>query len=99
MLMGQSIGCAVAMEMSRRGFGSRLVLLSPFTSTAEISSRFYPFLIPVLSFLPWMVRDPFDNKAKAGDVAVPTLVIHGTEDEIVPFEMGETMAKMIQGSV
>lgn len=94
-LFGHSVGCAVAVEMARRGFGCRLVLLSPFTSTLEISCAVYPFLRPALAVLPWLVLDKFDNRAKAEALAIPTLVIHGREDEVVPFAMGQELARLI----
>lgn len=94
-LVGQSIGCAVAVEMARRGFGSRLILLSPFTSMLEVACAVYPFLAPALRVAPWMLLDKFDNKLKAKDVGLPALVVHGNEDEIVPFEMGSQLSELI----
>lgn len=97
-LVGQSLGCAVAVEMARRGFGGRLVLLAPFTSTAAVSRALYPFLAPALRLLPWLVLDGFDSAAKAGSLDVPTLVVHGEEDEIVPPAMGRELAGRIPGA-
>lgn len=94
-LVGQSIGCAVAVEMARRGFGEKLILLSPFTSSKAIAEAVYPFLKPALRLVPQLVRDPFDNLGKAGELKLPTLVIHGTEDEVVPFDMGKQLSKAI----
>lgn len=91
-LFGQSLGCAVAVEMARRGFGSRLVLLSPFTSIIDMSIEVYPFLKLALKVAPWMVLDPWDNKTKAPALDLPMLVLHGVEDEVVPFWMGRMLA-------
>jgi uncharacterized protein len=85
-LLGQSLGSAVATEMARRGLGARLVLISPFTSAAQIARRIVP-LFPAA-----FVRYRFDTAAKAADIAMPVLIIHGTEDEVVPFEMGQRLA-------
>src|SRR5437016_1321802 len=38
-LLGQSLGSGVACEMAKRGFGARVVLISPFTSIASIAER------------------------------------------------------------
>lgn len=86
-LQGQSIGSGVAAEMALRGHGARLVLLTPYTSMPEMARL-------VTSFLPGrlLVRHRFDTLAKAGRVEVPVLIIHGTEDEAVPFEMGERLS-------
>lgn len=94
-LFGQSLGCAVALEMAKRGYGAKLVMLSPFTSVPEIAVDIYPFLRPALEAAPWLVMDGFDNAKKAPEVTLPTLVIHGTEDEIVPAWMGQKLAKLL----
>jgi pimeloyl-ACP methyl ester carboxylesterase len=85
-LLGQSLGTGVASEMARRGFGARLVLISPFTSIADMARHIIP-LFPA-SF----VRHRFDTRSKAPAIALPVLIIHGTEDEVVPFAMGERLA-------
>ena len=86
-LLGQSIGSGVASEMASRGLGARLVLISPFTSIADMARRIIPF------FPASFVRHRFDTLSKAPAIAMPVLVIHGTEDEVVPFAMGERLAR------
>jgi alpha-beta hydrolase superfamily lysophospholipase len=85
-LLGQSLGSGVAAEMARRGLGARLVLISPFTSVADMARRLFPF------FPARFVRHRFDTLSKAPAVSVPVLIVHGTEDEVVPFAMGERLA-------
>jgi pimeloyl-ACP methyl ester carboxylesterase len=85
-LLGQSLGTGVAAEMARRGFGARVVLISPFTSVGDMARRMIPF------FPARFVRHRFDTAAKAPAIAIPVLIIHGTEDEVVPFAMGERLA-------
>jgi hypothetical protein len=86
-LLGQSLGSGVAAEMAKRGLGSRLVLISPFTSIPDMARRIIPF------FPSRFVRHRFDTLSKAPGIALPVLVIHGTEDEVVPFAMGERLAR------
>ncbi|MGE5047839.1 MAG: alpha/beta hydrolase [Deltaproteobacteria bacterium] len=86
-LQGQSLGTAVAAEMARKGFGSRLVLISPFTSVMELGRRVVPWLPAGL-----LVRDRFDTAAIAPEVRQPVLIVHGTADEVVPVEMGTRLA-------
>jgi pimeloyl-ACP methyl ester carboxylesterase len=40
----------------------------------------------------------FDVTARLGEIDVPTLVVHGTEDHIVPFALGQKMAGLIPGA-
>lgn len=40
----------------------------------------------------------FDVTARLGEIEVPTLVIHGREDHMVPFSYGEEMARQIPGA-
>lgn len=86
-LQGQSLGTGVAVEMALRGYGARLVLISPFTSLPDLAQRMLPFL-PAR----YLVRDRFDSSSKAPRLRLPALVIHGSRDEIVPVDMGRTLA-------
>ena len=87
-LLGQSLGSGVACEMAKRGLGARVVLISPFTSVAAMARRVFP----LLPFPAVFVRHRFDTQSKAAGIALPVLIIHGTEDEVVPFAMGEQLA-------
>ncbi len=89
-LSGTSLGTGVAAEMARRGRGSRLVLVTPYTSIPDIVTDAVP-LVPAGVLMP----DHFDTLSKAGEIQVPTLVVHGDADEIVPFWMGEALARAL----
>lgn len=97
-LMGQSIGCAVALDMALRGYGGRLILVSPFTSLMEMAVALFPLVRPVLTTFPFFLKDKFDNRVKSKLVRVPTLVVHGRQDEIVPFDQGTEVASLIRDS-
>ena len=45
-----------------------------------------------------LIADRFATLEKAPDIHVPTLVIHGDADEIVPFAMGQKVAAAIPGA-
>jgi uncharacterized protein len=89
-LVGQSLGSGVAAEMARRGLGARLVLLSPFTSMTDMAARIAPILPARL-----LIRDRYDTRSNAPAIALPALVIHGTDDEVVPFAMGQRVAELL----
>ena len=84
-LMGQSLGTGVAAEMATRGFGSRIVLLSPYTSVPDLADRL--FSRPVGS----LITDSFDTKAKAAGIDVPVLIAHGARDNMIPIEMAREL--------
>jgi hypothetical protein len=88
-LQGQSLGSGVATEMARRGHGTRLILISPFTSIPDLAAR----LVPVLP-VRWLIRDRYDNASKAKELSLPVLIVHGTEDEIVPVDMGRRLTDL-----
>ena len=41
---------------------------------------------------------PHDTSARLGEITVPTLVIHGTEDEMLSYKNGEAIARAIPGA-
>ena len=92
-LFGISIGAGVAVEMATRGRGARLILATPFTSMPRLIQHHVPF-----ARVSGAVRERFDNLHKAHRVALPTLVIHGDADRVVPLEMARTLTDAIRGA-
>ena len=86
-LLGYSLGTGVAVEMAARGHGRALVLLAPYTSIPAVAQR-HVALLP----MNLLMRDKYDSLAKAPRITLPVLVAHGDRDEVVPFDMGETLA-------
>lgn len=86
-LMGQSLGTGVAVEMAARGYGARLVLVSPYTSIDALAHHFTG--LPAA----WLVDDHFDSAAKAPRVSLPVLVVAGTDDTLVPAWMSAELAE------
>lgn len=92
-LFGRSLGTGVAVEMATRGFGNRLILVSPFSSMLNLARNVAPFL-PTR----WLVLDRYDTLAKASAIRQPTLIIHGVKDSVVPCDMGKAVAARIPGA-
>jgi len=92
-LLGISLGTGVAAEMAARGRAAAVVLVSPYTSITAMASGFTA-LLPTS----WLCPDRFDTLSKAPRIRVPTLVIHGDADEVVPFGMGRQVAAAIPGA-
>ena len=92
-LVGQSLGTGVVMTLAARGWGTRLVLLSPYTSLPDVAAEAFPWLPVRLLML-----DRFDSASRAGNVAVPALLIHGTRDEVIPFALGLRLSGLLPGA-
>ncbi len=89
-LHGQSLGTAVAAAVAqRRPAAELLVLEAPFTATVDVAAERYPWL-PVSA----LMKDQFATRDIIGEIKVPTLIFHGTDDETVPVHHGKSLAGM-----
>jgi pimeloyl-ACP methyl ester carboxylesterase len=86
-VLGFSLGSGVATEMARRGLASKLILMAPYTSIPDMVSRFVPILPTNV-----LVGDHFDTLSKAPAIDIPTFVVHGDEDALIPPTMGDRVA-------
>jgi hypothetical protein len=77
-LFGESLGCAVAIELALRRNCRALILETPFLSVPAMAKAVYPFLPRFL------VRTRYDNEAKIASVAAPKLIVQAERDGIVP---------------
>jgi pimeloyl-ACP methyl ester carboxylesterase len=87
-LSGQSLGTGVAVRLAASGWGTRLVLLSPYTSMPEVAARGVLRAFPVRL----LMRDRFDSELLAPRIDRPVLVLHGSRDEVVPIELGRALS-------
>jgi uncharacterized protein len=91
---GWSLGGAVAIDLASRRKVAGLIAFSAFTSGVDMGRRILPF-VPVSLLL----RHRFDSQRKISNVHCPILIGHGRDDDIVPFTMGEKLAKATAGPV
>ncbi len=85
-LMGRSLGGAVAVDLATAGGARALVLESTFTSLPDVAAVHYPWA-PVRLLL----RTRLDSLAKIASYDGPLLMSHSEADEIVPFELGKRL--------
>lgn len=80
---GRSLGGAVAIDLASRKTLGGLLVESSFLSAFRVVTgyRIFPF-------------DKFRNLDKMGQVRCPVLVIHGRQDEVIPFWHGERLFEM-----
>lgn len=86
-LWGHSLGSGVAARMASEHRCDGLVLESPFTSAVNVAARKY-WGFPVR----WFMRDPFETETLLARIKAPVLIFHGTNDPVIPFDMGRTLA-------
>ncbi len=86
-LYGGSLGGAIAVELACRFDHRALVLVSAFTSIADMTRQQFPWL----PFLPWFVQTRFDSLTRIGACKGPIFIAHGTADRLVPFGHGERL--------
>ena len=80
--MGESLGGAVVTRLAPDHPPAGLLLRSPFTELAAVAQRHFPFL-PVR----WLLRDRFPVADLTVGIDVPTTVVYGTADTLVPPEL------------
>jgi fermentation-respiration switch protein FrsA (DUF1100 family) len=85
-LFGHSLGSAIAAELAREVKPEALVLVAPLTSVRDMARR----ISPAAAVLYWLrlARVHYDTEAIVRSLDVPVWVAHGTDDEVIPMEMG-----------
>jgi uncharacterized protein len=91
---GESLGTGVVTELATSHPPGGLLLRSPFVDLAAVGSTHYPFL-PVRAML-W---DRYEVAEHVTRVAVPTVVVYGSEDSIIPPEQSRQVAERAAGPV
>jgi uncharacterized protein len=78
---GQDLGAAVAIDLATRAPVAGLITEGANASIIEKIREDWPLI-------PWqfLLRNQFDSLAKINEVHVPILMIHSTDDEIVPVD-------------
>jgi fermentation-respiration switch protein FrsA (DUF1100 family) len=85
-LMGRSLGGAVAVQLAARHGARGLILERTFTTLPEVAANVFPWL-PVRM----LMRNRYDSLSCIGEYRGPLLQSHGTLDEIVPFHLGRRL--------
>ncbi|MBI4894035.1 MAG: alpha/beta hydrolase [Acidobacteria bacterium] len=80
-VVGESLGTTVAVDLAARRQVAALVLEAPFPSARAVARRILPWLGPGIVW-------GFNAKSKLASVRAPLLVIHGAQDEVIDYELG-----------
>jgi abhydrolase domain-containing protein 17 len=79
-IFGRSVGSGPSTYLASRYPSAGLILESAFTSTFRV-------VVPI-KILPF---DKFPNQARLAQIRRPILVIHGTQDQVIPFSHGQAL--------
>lgn len=77
---GHSLGAAVALDLASRKPVAGLILAAPFVSAFRVVT-----VLPILPF------DKFNNLKKIDYIHCPVLIIHGKKDQVIPFWHGQKL--------
>jgi hypothetical protein len=86
---GRSVGGGAAADLSQDRPVRALALQSTFSSVATMARK---------ALLPgFLVLDRFDNMRAVADFQGPVLLMHGVEDEVIPYEHALSLASAREG--
>lgn len=88
-IYGQSLGSGIATRIAAKYKPRMLFLEAPYTSIVEVAQGDYPFL-PVS----WLLNYPLRSRDYISQVQCEVIIFHGTEDDVIPYEMGVEMSQL-----
>ena len=88
-IYGESLGTGITTEIAQNKNFAGIILETPFTSMVAAGKSKYP-IFPIKLLL----KDKYESDKKIKNIKSPVLIMHGEEDQIVPFWMGEKMFQM-----
>lgn len=92
-LHGESLGTGVGTAVAEARPSARLLVLeAPYTAALDIAAASYPWLPVSL-----LMKDPFLTRERIENVTVPLLVVHGTQDRIIPVDHGRKVYELAAG--
>jgi len=84
-LMGESLGGAIATQLAVESAPSGLILQSTFSSLRDVASVRFP---SVSWFVP---KDKLNSASQIGRYQGPLLQSHGSRDQIIPYQFAEKL--------
>ena len=92
---GASLGGPVAIDLATRQSDiAGLITLITFTSMPDMARVVQPN-VPIWRF----IRHKFESEGKMPRVKCPSLIVHSTGDELVPYSMADRLSRACSGPV
>ena len=91
-LLGYSMGTGMASYLAAHNPTAGLVLVAPYVSLVDMKNRYLP-MIPNL-----LMKYKFCTNLHLQNVTCPTTLVHGTKDEVIPFDSSEELHQLFPSS-
>lgn len=78
-VIGRSLGSGVAVHLASLRPATRLILVTPYDSLADLAASQFPYF-PVR----WLLQDKFESWRYASGIRVPALLVAAEHDEVIP---------------
>lgn len=85
-VMGRSLGGAVAVDLAAKDGARGLVLASTFSSLPDAAAHHFPWILPSLN-----MTQRLNSAAKIGNYEGPLLQSHGDNDQLIPIKLGRKL--------
>ncbi len=85
-VLGQSLGTAVAVDLASKRPVGALVLEAGFPSARRVAQQAIP--LPGVAYI---IRTRFDSDRKLKGIRAPVLVAHCQQDSVMPYRLGEEL--------
>ncbi len=97
-IIGYSLGSGVATQLAaqlsqQKRAPDRLILCAPYRSIARLFSE----AVPVLP-LGWVAPDRYNSEGAITSVQSPVLLLHGTQDLVIPVDNGRALQKRLKSA-
>ena len=93
-IFGHSLGGAIAVHLaSDVGDEAGLIVEGSFTSIPDVVSTFRWGWLPLSP----LITQRFDAASRIADVGSPLLVVHGSQDSLIPYRLGQGLYERARG--
>jgi len=88
-IFGRSIGTGLATRLAAENpEAAALILETPYLSLRDLAAEHYPWA-PL-----FLLKYQFRSDQFLPKISAPVLILHGTRDEVIPFEQGRRLAQL-----
>ncbi|MDB5283096.1 MAG: alpha/beta hydrolase [Bacteroidota bacterium] len=91
-LYGRSLGTGIASELAITENVKGLILETPYTSLKDLANERMSYFLPSL-----LMQYNFNTLQNASKFSVPTLILHGSKDDLIPFSHSQKIYDAIAG--